>query len=89
MVLKCHPRLGLRVDGGVQAVCNGVLRLKVLMPRQATIPTAAAAPKPVVKEKDRDPIAAGMRDAAFNRSAGHNYFLTDRVEAGWRCAGPR
>jgi len=52
------------------------------MPRQATIPTAAAAPKPVVKEKDRDPVAAGMRDAAFNRSAGHNYFLSDRVEAG-------
>ncbi len=52
------------------------------MPRQATIPIAAAAPKPAVKQKDRDPVAAGMRDAAFNRSAGHNYFLTDRVEAG-------
>jgi SsrA-binding protein len=39
-------------------------------------------PKPVVKEKDRDPVAAGKRDAAFNRSASFNYFLTDRYEAG-------
>ena len=52
------------------------------MPRQATIPTAAAAPKPIVKPKDRDPVASGQRDAAFNRSAGFNYFLSDRVEAG-------
>ena len=52
------------------------------MPRQSTIPTAAAAPKPVIKPKDRDPVASGQRDAAFNRSASHNYFLTDRVEAG-------
>ncbi|MDE1177399.1 MAG: SsrA-binding protein SmpB [Edaphobacter sp.] len=27
-------------------------------------------------------MAAGQRDAAFNRSASHNYFLTDRFEAG-------
>jgi len=47
---------------------------------QMTTPTAAA--KPVVKEKDRDPVAAGKRDAAFNRSASFNYFLTDRFEAG-------
>ena len=52
------------------------------MPRQATIPTVAASAKAVVKAKDRDPIASGTRDAAVNRSAGHNYFLTDRVEAG-------
>ncbi len=45
-----------------------------------TTPTQQA--KPVVKQKDRDPVAAGMRDAAFNRSASHNYFLTDRFEAG-------
>lgn len=45
-----------------------------------TVPTSAA--KPVVKAKDRDPIAAGQRDASYNRSAGHNYFLTDRFEAG-------
>ncbi len=52
------------------------------MPRQATIPTVATLTKPVVKERDRDPVAAGQRDAAFNRSASHNYFLSDRVEAG-------
>lgn len=52
------------------------------MPRQLSNPTVAAAAKPAVKAKDRDPVAAGMRDAAFNRSASHNYFLTDRFEAG-------
>ncbi len=52
------------------------------MPRSLSNPTVAHQPKPVVKEKDRDPVAAGMRDAAFNRSASFNYFLTDRIEAG-------
>ena len=52
------------------------------MPRSLSNPTVAHAPKPVVKEKDRDPVAAGARDAAFNRSASFNYFLTDRFEAG-------
>ena len=47
---------------------------------QQTTPTQA--PKPAVKEKDRDPVAAGKRDAAFNRSASFNYFLTDKYEAG-------
>ncbi len=52
------------------------------MPRSLSNPTAAQAPKPVVKQKDRDPVASGQRDAAFNRSASFNYFLTDRFEAG-------
>ena len=47
-----------------------------------TITTAATPQKPAVKEKDRDPVASGKRDAAFNRSASFNYFLTDRFEAG-------
>ncbi len=34
------------------------------------------------KPVDRDPVAMGSRDAAVNRSASHNYFLTDRYEAG-------
>jgi SsrA-binding protein len=38
--------------------------------------------KPAVKAKDRDPVAAGLRDASFNRSASFNYFLQDRFEAG-------
>ncbi|MFC6647242.1 SsrA-binding protein SmpB [Granulicella cerasi] len=53
------------------------------MPRQNTVqiqPSSNA--KPAVKEKDRDPVAAGKRDAAFNRSASFNYFLEDRFEAG-------
>ena len=53
------------------------------MPRSLSNPTTATVPaKPTVKQKDRDPVAAGQRDAAFNRSASFNYFLTDRVEAG-------
>ena len=52
------------------------------MPRSLSNPTVAHAPKAVVKEKDRDPVAAGKRDAAFNRSASFNYFLTDKFEAG-------
>ena len=34
------------------------------------------------KPAERDPVAMGSRDAAVNRSASHNYFLTDRFEAG-------
>lgn len=53
------------------------------MPRSLSNPTvptqARSAP---VKTKDRDPIAMGSRDAAYNRSAGFNYFLEDRFEAG-------
>jgi len=53
------------------------------MPRQASIPVPTnTANKPVVRAKDRDPVAAGQRDAAFNRSASFNYFLSDRFEAG-------
>jgi SsrA-binding protein len=52
------------------------------MPRSLSNPTVAAPQKSVPKPKDRDPIAAGQRDASFNRSAAHNYFLTDRFEAG-------
>lgn len=32
--------------------------------------------------KPRDPVAAGERDAAQNRAAGHNYFLLEKYEAG-------
>ncbi len=52
------------------------------MPRSLSNPTVAHQPKPAAKAKDRDPVAAGMRDAAFNRSASFNYFLSDKVEAG-------
>ena len=45
-----------------------------------TTPTTQA--KAPTKAKDRDPVAAGGRDAAFNRSASFNYFLTDKFEAG-------
>lgn len=53
------------------------------MPRSLSNPTTpTAAAKPAVKAKDRDPVAAGQRDASFNRSASFNYFLGDRYECG-------
>ncbi len=52
------------------------------MPRSLSNPTVAAQPKTAAKAKDRDPVASGLRDAAFNRSASHNYALFDRYEAG-------
>ena len=53
------------------------------MPRSLSNPTSpTATAKPTVKPKDRDPVAAGQRDAAFNRSASFNYFLGDRYECG-------
>ena len=53
------------------------------MPRSLSNPTNPAPPKsPAKAAKDRDPVAAGARDAAYNRSASFNYFLTDKVEAG-------
>ncbi len=52
------------------------------MSRSLSNPTVPAPPKPSAKPKDRDPVASGQRDAAFNRSASFNYFLSDRVEAG-------
>ena len=52
------------------------------MPRSMSNPTVAAQPRPAVRQKDRDPVAAGMRDAAYNRSAGYNYALFDKFEAG-------
>src|SRR5437764_7202899 len=39
------------------------------------------------KEVKRDPVAAGERDATFNRSASHNYFLSDNFEAGIELRG--
>ena len=48
------------------------------MPRQSSHATESAPQK----NKPRDPVAAGMRDAAQNRQAGHNYFLMEKFEAG-------
>ena len=54
------------------------------MPRQTSHQIApkqdsAGAKKPA---KPRDAVASGERDAAHNRSASHNYFLLEKVEAG-------
>jgi len=57
-------------------------RANCAMPRSLSNPTVAAQPKPAVKQKDRDPVAAGNRDAAYNRSASYNYALFDKFEAG-------
>jgi SsrA-binding protein len=47
---------------------------------------ARRSPNPVRAERPRnikrDPVAAGERDAAVNRSASHNYFLLEKYEAG-------
>src|SRR3974377_232517 len=34
------------------------------------------------KKTRRDPTASGLRDAAVNRAASHNYFLLEKFEAG-------
>src|SRR6187402_3546443 len=47
----------------------------------AHTPTATQQ-NPSKKPKERDAVAVGTRDAAYNRQAGHNYFLTDRWECG-------
>jgi len=53
------------------------------MPRSLSNPTVSTVTtKSPVKQKDRDPVASGLRDAAFNRSASFNYFLSDRFECG-------
>lgn len=55
------------------------------MSRQTTVQTQSApARKPA---SQRDPVAMGDRDAAVNRAAGHNYFLTDRYECGVELRG--
>jgi len=48
------------------------------MPRQRSHPTKPEKPK----SPPRDPTAAGLRDAAVNRAAGHHYFLLEKFEAG-------
>jgi SsrA-binding protein len=48
------------------------------MARQPAHQTKPSPPKNV----KRDPVAAGERDASFNRSASHNYFLLEKFETG-------
>lgn len=48
------------------------------MPRQRSHPIKPEKPK----SPPRDPTAAGLRDAAVNRAAGHHYFLLEKFEAG-------
>ena len=53
------------------------------MARQSSHQVAPTAPqKPKSPARPRDPVAAGSRDAAVNRAAGHNYFLQEKFEAG-------
>jgi SsrA-binding protein len=44
-------------------------------------------PNPKPKNPRRDPVASGERDATVNRAASHNYFLTDKFEAGIMLTG--
>jgi len=48
------------------------------MARQSSHQTQPEKPKKV----KRDPVASGERDAAVNRAASHNYFLSDKMETG-------
>src|ERR1700742_2384894 len=52
------------------------------MPRQTTYTIAPTQKSTTKSAKPRDPVAAGERDAAQNRSANFNYFLLEKVEAG-------
>src|ERR1700756_753274 len=64
-----------------RAVIRRVLALKLglpPMPRQVSHSNTQAPQK----NKPRDPVASGERDASVNRAASHNYFLLDRFEAG-------
>ena len=56
------------------------------MVRQQSHPTKPQTPAKA-KAGKRDPVAAGERDATVNRAASHNYFLSDRFEAGMVLAG--
>jgi SsrA-binding protein len=49
-------------------------------PSQPTRPNAEKNPR-------RDPTAAGLRDAAVNRIASHNYFLLEKFECGITLTG--
>jgi SsrA-binding protein len=53
------------------------------MARQTSHPTKPNAEK----NPRRDPTAAGQRDASVNRIAAHNYFLSDKFEAGIALTG--
>jgi SsrA-binding protein len=53
------------------------------MPRQTTHQTKASAEK----NPQRDPTAAGQRDAAVNRIASHTYFLLEKFETGVALTG--
>jgi SsrA-binding protein len=48
------------------------------MARHSTHQTKPSPPK----NPKRDPVSSGERDATFNRSASHNYFLLEKLEAG-------
>ncbi len=66
----------------LKTVLNAKLGFGTFMARQSThviVQPPRAANKP---PRPRDPVASGERDAAQNRAAFHNYFLSDKVEAG-------
>jgi SsrA-binding protein len=53
------------------------------MARQTShVITPTDKPGPQKAVRPRDPVASGERDAAYNRSASHNYFILEKFEAG-------
>src|SRR5437588_5288403 len=82
-IIHCSRSAPQPADGTIP--CASIRRSPALlrslrspMPRQSTHQTKAEKPKNV----KRDPVASGERDAAVNRAASHNYFLSDKMETG-------
>jgi SsrA-binding protein len=67
-----------------QAATNVNVRIRLTPMSRQTSHTLQASPQKTApqKAKERDPVAAGARDASVNRAASHNYFLLEKFEAG-------
>jgi SsrA-binding protein len=63
---------------------NVNVRIRLTLMSRQTSHTLQASPQKTApqKAKERDPVAAGARDASVNRAASHNYFLLEKFEAG-------
>lgn len=63
---------------------NVNVRIRLTPMSRQTSHTLQASPQKTApqKAKERDPVAAGARDASVNRAASHNYFLLEKFEAG-------
>lgn len=67
-----------------ECLANVNVRIRLTPMSRQTSHTLQASPQKTApqKAKERDPVAAGARDASVNRAASHNYFLLEKFEAG-------